>query len=72
MLALCRLYYYISTQRDDKYQPTENSKMKTIEQAQNEFLRSLGIYGEEQDAVDLEYLQEVHWEEWEEISSRCK
>ena len=36
--------------------------------AVDSFLRLLGIKGEEQDTVDLAYLQDVHWEEWQTVS----
>ena len=39
----------------------------TNSQAIDKFLRSLGIKGEEQDSVDIEYLQDIHWEEWDAI-----
>lgn len=42
----------------------------SLQQAVERFLEALGIYGSEQDEVDVEYLQDVHWERWEEISWR--
>ena len=36
----------------------------------NKFLTALGITGPDQDNVDIEYLQDVHWELWEKITSR--
>ena len=32
---------------------------------ETKFLELLGITGEDQDEVDVEYLQDVHWETWE-------
>ena len=40
----------------------------TTATAIDKFLRALGIYGEEQDTMDIEYLQQVHWELWEKFN----